>query len=243
MYWSINIGSQLSNLISNSIVSLVKQKLLFIHFIIIFFVLIQSGAQKKHLEDSFTQFPEVTIGSQTWMQKNLDVRYFRNGGLIPEAKSADQWVRFGSAGIAAWCYYNFDSAMGNIYGKLYNWYAVNSTRGLAPAGWRIPNKEDWEILTNHLGGEGVAGSSLKATNYWKSPNEGATNKSGFSAIPGGYVSSSGSFGALLENGYWWSTTEYKTEIAWSVGLANSDTYLLSNRNPMLFGLSVRCIKD
>lgn len=220
-----------------------KQKLVFVYSIFIFFGITNISAQKDFSNGSVTEYPQIKIGSQVWMQKNLEVSHFRNGVLINEAKSADQWASLGRAGIAAWCYYNFDSSIGKVYGKLYNWYAVIDTNGLTPAGWRIPTKEDWEILTNYVGGESTAGSSLKSTSYWKSPNEGAKNTSGFSAIPGGYAGSSGSFGALLENGYWWSITEYRTEIAWSVGLANSDIFILFNRNPMLFGFSVRCIKN
>lgn len=186
---------------------------------------------------------EIRIGTQVWLERNLDVSSFQNGIPILEAKSSEDWAAMGRSGVPAWCFYNFDSTLGQKYGKLYNWYAVVNANGLAPAGWRIPTKEDWEVLARHLGGEAEAGGLLKSIEGWKFPNSGASNKSGFSALPGGYISSGGSFGSQLENGYWWSATENRVEIAWSVGLGNSDTFLLFNQSPMLFGFSVRCIKN
>ena len=99
----------------------------------------------------------VTIGTQVWMTENLDVAEFRNGDPIPEAKSNDEWFRAGREGKPAWCYYNNNSENGFKYGKLYNWYAVNDTRGLAPDGWRIPTDKDWVILAKYLRGYSWAG--------------------------------------------------------------------------------------
>ena len=106
---------------------------------------------------SFSAFAQssddVKIGKQIWMSKNLDVSTFRNGEAIPEAKNAEEWAKAGENKTAAYCYYDYDSKNGKVYGKLYNWYAVNDSRGLAPNGYHIPSDAEWKILTVILGGE------------------------------------------------------------------------------------------
>ena len=99
------------------------------------------------------QAQSVTIGKQVWMTKNLDVGTFRNGYPIPEAKTNEEWVNAGLNKQPAWCYYQNDPTNGEKYGKLYNWYAVNDSRGLTPEGWHIPSENEWEILFRYLGGE------------------------------------------------------------------------------------------
>ena len=113
---------------------------------------------------------DVKIGTQTWTSKNLDVSTFRNGEVIPEAKSKDEWDKAISNEQPAWCYYDNDVQNGKIYGKLYNWYAVNDSRGLAPKGYHIPNNEEWKILTKFLGGEDTAGWKMKSKTGWKAWN-------------------------------------------------------------------------
>ena len=98
----------------------------------------------------------VTIGTQVWMTKNLDLATFRNGDPIPEAKTDEEWEKAGENKQPAWCYYDNDPANGAKYGKLYNWYAVIDSRGLAPVGYHIPSDADWTKLNDFLGGEGVA---------------------------------------------------------------------------------------
>ncbi len=110
----------------------------------------------------------VTIGTQVWMTKNLDVAKFRNGDLIPEAKTNEEWDEAGRNRKPAWCYYNNDPANGAKYGKLYNWYAVNDHRGLAPEGYHIPSDKDWEVLSDYLGGVDVAGKKIKSNIGWGS---------------------------------------------------------------------------
>ena len=110
----------------------------------------------------------VTIGSQVWMTKNLDVATFRNGDPIPEAKSNEEWEKAGENKQPAWCYYNNDPANGAKYGKLYNWYAVNDSRGLAPVGYHIPSDAEWTKLTDFLGGESVARTKMKSKSGWNS---------------------------------------------------------------------------
>lgn len=125
---------------------------------------------------------KVVIGNQIWATQNLNVTWYRNGDAIPQVQDPHQWENLTTG---AWCYYANNSVNGPIYGKLYNWYAVIDQRGLAPAGFHVPNSSEWITLVNFLGGIDVAGGALKSTNLWLAPNTGATNSSGFSAVPSG----------------------------------------------------------
>jgi uncharacterized protein (TIGR02145 family) len=187
----------------------------------------------------------VQIGNQSWMAKNLNVDHFLNGDPILEAKTNDQWEKAGKEGKPAWCYYNYDPANENYYGKLYNWYAVNDSRGLAPNGWHIPSDTEWTVLIENLGGESVAGGKMKTTgtNKWKSPNTEATNSSCFSALPSGGRLSHGTFYAIGNYGIWWSSTELDSAQAWNRFLPYSSATALSSRCSKREGFSVRCIKD
>lgn len=111
-------------------------------------------------------YPEVKIGTQVWMSKNLDVDTFRNGDKIPEAKTNEEWRAATENKQPAWCYYENDPANGAKYGKLYNWYAVNDSRGLAPIGWHIPSDSEWTALETSLGND--AGIKMKSEAGWKS---------------------------------------------------------------------------
>lgn len=139
------------------------------------------------------QYQAVKIGNQTWMAKNLEIDTFRNGDPIPEAKTDAEWLAAGSTRKPAWSYYNKDPANGKTYGRLYNWNAVNDPRGLCPKGWHVPTDGEWDILVSYLGVGGDAGGKMKETGtaHWEPSNTGATNASGFSALPGGYRSSYG----------------------------------------------------
>ena len=122
----------------------------------------------------FGQIQTVTIGTQVWMTKNLDVSTFRNGDGIPQAKTDEEWEAAGDNKQPAWCYYENNAANGTKYGKLYNWYAVNDARGLAPAGYHIPTDEEWTVLSTFLGGEDVAGKKMKSTSGWNSYTTGGS---------------------------------------------------------------------
>ncbi len=125
--------------------------------------------------------PSVTIGTQIWSTKNLDVARYRNGDPIPQVTNPTQWA---STRTGAWCWYNNDSATyASTYGRLYNWYALNDPRGLAPQGWHVPTDEEWTILTDYLGGLSLSGGKMKSTTGWNAPNTGATNSSGFTGLP------------------------------------------------------------
>ena len=120
------------------------------------------------------QFAEVTIGHQVWMIKNLNVDKFRNGDPIPQAKTDAEWEAADKNREPAWCYQNNDPANGVKYGKLYNWYAVNDSRGLAPAGYHIPSKAEWTQLTDFLASFFEASSKMKSTSGWKSYTTGGS---------------------------------------------------------------------
>jgi hypothetical protein len=116
----------------------------------------------------------VTIGTQVWMTKNLDVAKFRNGDPIPEAKTNEEWVKAGVNKQPAWCNYDNNPANGSKYGKLYNWYAVNDPRGLAPEGYHVPTDAEWTKLDNLLGSD--AGKKMKSVTGWNSYTEGGSKK-------------------------------------------------------------------
>lgn len=184
----------------------------------------------------------VIIGNQTWMLKNLDVDHYQNGDPIPQVTDATQWLNLTTG---AWCYYNNNTANGPVYGKLYNWYAVNDPRGLAPIGYHIPTDTEWSILTSYLGGVAVAGGKLKesGTVHWLSPNAGATNSSGFTGLPGGYNNEEGNFVTLGSMVYWWSSTEYSTTLSWCYSLDYNSGAAYKPKYLKNYGFSVRCIKD
>lgn len=188
-------------------------------------------------------FDTVTIGTQVWMMKNLDVDHYRNGDPIPQVTDGTLWS---SLTTGAWCYYNNSDSLGAIYGKLYNWYAVNDSRGLAPAGWHVTSDSDWTVLTTYLGDISVAGGIMKetGTSHWQSPNSGATNSSGFSALPGGYRNFIGIYTTIGYYGVWWSSTEHDKDNADSWYLYYLYTGIYRNyNNDKQTGFSVRCVRD
>lgn len=183
----------------------------------------------------------VTIGTQIWMKKNLDVSTYRNGDPIPQVQDPSQWVNLTTG---AWCYYENITANGTVYGKLYNWYAVNDPRGLAPVGYHVPSDADWTTLITFLGGETVAGGKMKSTTGWNSPNSNATNSSGFTGLPGGWrLGNDGAFINIFNYGYWWSSTENSSTDAWISTLGYDGGWISSFGSGKKNGFSVRCIKD
>ena len=186
-------------------------------------------------------YETVIIGDQEWMAENLKVTRYRNGDDIEYVTDNDQWANLSTG---AYCYYNNDANNSDTFGSLYNWYAVNDSRGLAPEGWRVPTDDEWQTLVDYLGGSSVAGGKMKeaGTAHWNSPNTGATNESGFTALPGGYRSGNGNFFNLGNNGYFWSATEYSTYYAWSRELSYNYAQVYRYYNKQ-HGFSVRCIRD
>jgi uncharacterized protein (TIGR02145 family) len=183
----------------------------------------------------------VKIGNQIWMAENLNVNKFRNGDPIPEIKTDIEWIEAREKKQPAWCYYANDLANGVKYGRLYNWFALNDPRGLAPKGWHISNNSEWKILINFLGGENVAGKKMKSTSGWNHNGNG-TNISGFSAIPSGVRRGKGSFG-IGDDVYWWSCTEEDEFFAWCHGIMSILDIINSPHALKSSGFSVRCLRD
>ena len=186
--------------------------------------------------------PTIVIGTQQWMRENLDVVTYRNGDIIPQVTDANAWAGLTTG---AWCYYGNDVANGAIYGKLYNWYAVNDVRGLAPQGWHIPTDVEWTTLRTKLGGEPVAGGKMKTTGTtrWAAPNTGATNESGFAGLPGGNRYYNGTFIGIGIQGVWWSSAEYSSSLAWFCNLYYDYSVVLMVNDYKTSGISVRCLRD
>ena len=145
----------------------------------------------------------------------------------------------------AWCYYENNSKNGEKYGKLYNWYAVNDARGLAPEGWHIPADKEWSTLINFLGGKDNACQKMKSVKGWDENMIGdgnGTNESGFDGLPGGLCLDIGSFIDVGYGGNWWSSTFDDSNIAWGRTLSNEHD-ATREKNLKKNGLSVRCLKD
>jgi uncharacterized protein (TIGR02145 family) len=184
----------------------------------------------------------VQIGNQCWMKENLQARHYRNGTSIPEKVDFNTWQTWDSG---ARCWYNNDSASyAATYGSLYNWFAVNDTNGLCPAGWHVASDPDWTILTGFLGGIALAGGPLKEAGkvHWSHPNTGATNSSGFTALPGGNRFG-GSFHYIGGWGSWWSSTALDPVSAWHRRLSAASVSVVRTNDNKGHGYSVRCMRD
>ena len=204
-------------------------------------VLIISACTDEYIEVGPPVYYEpVQIGNQIWMKRNLHESRYRNGDPIPEVRDSAQWANLTTG---AWCYYK--NNQNSIFGKLYNWYAVNDPRGLAPQGWHIPSDSEWKVLTNFLGGEEIAGGKLKdsTTNYWLKLSSGATNESGFYALPGGYRQFDSKFGDAGNYANWWSSAESSITSAWFFNIVSEYNYLYRIDDDKKYGFSVRCVKD
>jgi uncharacterized protein (TIGR02145 family) len=190
----------------------------------------------------YTTYTAVTIGEQHWMYKNLNVDHYQNGDSILELGKSGGWNNL-KTGV--WCYYNDDPVNGLIFGKLFNWYSVIDPRGLAPKGWHVPSDSEWTLLTTYLGGEVEASGKLKETGLfnWSSPNIGATNETGFSAIPGGYRLGYGNCEYIGYFCYFWTSSKSWGDYSWFRPLYFHDIRTYKDYIQRSWGLSVRCIKD
>jgi uncharacterized protein (TIGR02145 family) len=184
-------------------------------------------------------YKTVTINKQIWMAENLNVEHYRNGDPIPQVQDKEEWDNLTTG---AWCYYDNNSGNGTTYGKLYNWYAVSDSRGFAPDGWHVPTNDEWTKLTDFLGGVEVAGEKMKTTSGWDEGGNG-TNKSGFTAIPGGYRNHEGYFINIGRNALFWTSTEFNSTNIWFRNVIGSIPDVYTPNYAKDFGLSVRCIKD
>lgn len=187
----------------------------------------------------------VTIGTQKWQDKNLDVMTFQDGTQISEISSSGQWAEYAASSTPGWCYYNFDPGNASLYGKLYNWYAVSSSDAICPVGYRVPTAQDYQVLVAALGGTSPAGLRMKNTENWLTLTRrtgNGTNDSGFKGNPGGYLKSgTAEFWDLgWSANFWTSTTASASEIvSRRLYWANQDCIQLNA--PIDMGLSVRLI--
>lgn len=193
--------------------------------------------EKNHLKG------DVNIGKQIWMSKNLNVTKFNNGDLIKEAKTNEEWISALKSNTPAWCYIENDSISGKKYGVLYNWFAINDKRGIAPLGFHIPSKEEWNDLIAYSGGNDIAGEKLKSKKGWDEDGNG-TDVYGFCGLPGGFRHELGDFNNKRSLGMFWTTTVYKDNNHWyfiSLDWGTNDCdFEIGDKG---YGFSVRCIKD
>ena len=190
-------------------------------------------------------YATLQIDAQTWMAENLKVG-LRIDGIKEQTNNGT---------IEKYCYNN-DEANCAIYGGLYQWdemmqYVTTSgVQGICPSGWHIPTDAEWTTVTTFLGGTGVAGGKMKSTGtieegtgLWYSPNYGATNEIGFTAVPAGHRDSNGPFYGIGSDGYWWSASEGSTDVAWYRYLGYNLSGVSRNDLGKSLGFSVRCLRD
>ena len=197
-------------------------------------------------------YQTVRIGTQVWMKENLKVSKYRNGNSIPTGLNDSQWSGTTSG---AYSIYSNDPTNNAIFGKLYNWFAVADPRGLCPAGWHVPTDSEWYSLENYLDptvnnpntagfrGTDVGGRLKAVSSLWTSPNVGATNFSGFTALPGGRRDSNGIFNGYGSNGFWWSSSVISSILIWDRYLTGGNSSSNRDDDYKPNGISVRCIKD
>lgn len=183
----------------------------------------------------------VTIGTQTWMAENLKTTRLNDGTAIPLVTVDTIWAALKTPG---YCWYNDSDSYKATYGALYNWYAVNTGK-LAPKGWHVPTDSEWTVLFTFLGGPNVAGGKLKETGtaHWDSPNAGATDEYGFTALPCGWRLFLGPFWYVGSLGYLWTATAHDATSAQDLAFVYNDIYVGRYYNAYQCGLGVRCIRD
>jgi uncharacterized protein (TIGR02145 family) len=212
-----------------------------------------------HAQDTVTDidgnvYRTVTIGTQVWMAENLRTTRFRNGDAIPTTNPAVLDISGERNAKYQWVFEDDPDNLA-VYGRLYTWHAVTDSRTIAPVGWHVPTDAEWKTLTDFLGGDGVAGGKMKeaGTAYWRSPNTGATNESGFAGLPGGSRPAHGAFdgggvfvGDKHHYGAWWTASERNAATALSRCLSYRDGLIhvfdetWSGKN---WGFAVRCVRD
>lgn len=185
----------------------------------------------------------VTIGSQCWMGENLKTEHYKDGSAIPQVTDETEWKNLLTG---AFCWYDNDNSHDATYGKLYNWHAIDDSRGICPEGWHVPHDNEMQVLTRFLGSaDDVAGGRMKeaGTDHWQEPNTGGSNTSGFTGLPGGMRFQEGQFDHMGTNGLFWSSRRESESLAFYVNLTyNSEvahrTYIYKRS-----GFSCRCVKD
>jgi uncharacterized protein (TIGR02145 family) len=186
----------------------------------------------------------IKINNQVWMAENLKTKTYNNGDVIGTTIPASLDISNELSPKYEWSY---EGNEGNIeeYGLLYTWYAVSDNRNVCPSGWHVATDADWTSLTDFLGGDSIAGGKLKeiGTTHFSSPNIGATNESGFTALPSGHRYYNGFFSGIGDGSVWWTATEYSVDRAWFRSLGYSTKAVRRDYYPKNDGMAIRCIKD
>ena len=204
----------------------------------------EEAAEEKITDADGNIYTSVTIGTQTWMVENLKTTKYNDGTAIPNVTDNTGW---GALLTGAYCWYQNDISNKNPYGALYNAF-VGATGKLCPSGWHVPSVDEWNTLTTYLGGQLVAGGKLKeaGTAHWITPNTGATNESGFTALPGGSRQFyNGTYSGIGVIGIYWSATETPVQNNHfnAIPMSNENTTANPGQYVKSTGSSVRCIKD
>ncbi|MBN2455415.1 MAG: fibrobacter succinogenes major paralogous domain-containing protein, partial [Sedimentisphaerales bacterium] len=189
-----------------------------------------------------TVYKTVKIGNQWWMAENLKETKYRDGSEIRNVINGTEWAGLTTG---AYCAFNNDETNADAYGYLYNWDAVADSRNIAPAGWHVPIAEEWQNLVDYLGGSGIAGGKMKetGTTHWHSPNTGATNESGFSALPGGYRNYDGIYYYIGYYAAFWSFAESDRTHGWYCLLYGNYSKASQVSSDKQSGFSLRCLRD
>jgi uncharacterized protein (TIGR02145 family) len=189
-------------------------------------------------------YETVKIENQLWMAKNLKTTRYRNGDLIGTTSPATADISGESTPKYQWAYDGNETNLA-VYGRLYTGFVITDSRGICPTGWHVPTDNELTTLTSALGGESVAGGKLKeaGTTHWSSPNTGASNVTLFSALPGGYRYTGGSFHDIGLSGFLWSSTEFSADNIWNRVMQSNTSAFAKIINIKFNGLPVRCIKD
>jgi uncharacterized protein (TIGR02145 family) len=192
-------------------------------------------------------YSTVSINGQCWMQSNLAVERYRNGNGISTGINNTLWSTTVEGAFAV---YEDLSVNKGTYGLLYNWFAVQDASGLCPTGWHIPSVTEWMDLSTYLDGDSLSGATLKSvgtlsagTGLWQTPNEGATNSSGFTGLPGGLKDKFGNYFDKSLGGFFWSSTESSPGFSWFREIYFGNTLFYEFESFQQLGLSVRCLKD
>lgn len=185
-------------------------------------------------------YKTIEIGNQTWMAENLRTTKYRNGDPIEIVTDRFKWEKLTTG---SYCWQNNDITYKNNFGALYNWYAVNDSRNIAPVGWHVPSDEEWKTLIDYLGGDNIAGAKMKENGQalWNNTNTDVTNESGFTAVPSGYRL--GRFDHLGYSCSFWSSIQGDGSVAWQYVLASNIKSCNQGCYPMYYGFSIRCVKN
>lgn len=184
----------------------------------------------------------VKIGDQVWMVENLKTTRFRDGTALHKVTDKSEWSNLRTSG---YCDYGNNQENANIYGRLYNGYAVIDSRYLAPSGWRIASDSDWTKLEKHLCGAKTAGGKLKekGISYWLYPNICVDEEFGFFAIPGGERATDGNFLLLSRSCFWWSPAWHDSSSIHYRRIYHNDIIIERDTHPLKNGFGVRCVKN